>query len=500
MARALAIWLTRPEFVGWFNHSYYYWVQVRGLLESGQLPYTDLPLLFYLYAGFAWLLQLTGMELQAAIINTSRFWMSLVPALIALPAYLMISRINHNRPLHIRQWLLVGLAAFLPLSFAHMPELLQKNTLGLLLLSAMMVAIHAWLNDRSRRQLTMVLLLFVLISLTHLGTLAVAVLLFLSLLLAFLLNRTGTRQILMIVLLVAALLLTGLLSVYMLDGDAFGRILRYTHSSAANSLVGQLLQAGPVDQKLMLAAGIVFPLAVLLFLLHNYQKCRPELAPGDRLFWLCNVFLLYLLVFPGFDLDVVPRLILFMPLPLLVVIAYHLQYRPRKRQNNVILGVATLGIAALLLGEVMNLVLLYPDKTAMRAELADVKARYQLSAEDFVLTQYGVNPACNWFLGTRAGLITAFNKGQWKSYRRLFVLNPAESIQTSVGHSGQTLALKEPERYAVMRRNIVLPPDLEPRIKYQYFQFIELQEIPENWLFDAQGNWTGWRHYEREAN
>ena len=48
--RVIIIWLTRPEFVGWFNHTYYYYVQTRGLIENGHLPFPEMPLLFYLYS------------------------------------------------------------------------------------------------------------------------------------------------------------------------------------------------------------------------------------------------------------------------------------------------------------------------------------------------------------------------------------------------------------------------------------------------------------------
>jgi len=45
--RVALIWIGRPEFVGWFNHTYYYYVQTKGLLIKGQLPFPDMPLLFY---------------------------------------------------------------------------------------------------------------------------------------------------------------------------------------------------------------------------------------------------------------------------------------------------------------------------------------------------------------------------------------------------------------------------------------------------------------------
>ncbi len=39
ITRVFTLWLGRPEFAGWFNHTYYYFVEVRGLLEQGSLPY-----------------------------------------------------------------------------------------------------------------------------------------------------------------------------------------------------------------------------------------------------------------------------------------------------------------------------------------------------------------------------------------------------------------------------------------------------------------------------
>jgi hypothetical protein len=53
LSRAAALWWTRPEFMGWFNHAPWYWVQTRGLLQNGVLPFPDLPLLFHRYAGVA---------------------------------------------------------------------------------------------------------------------------------------------------------------------------------------------------------------------------------------------------------------------------------------------------------------------------------------------------------------------------------------------------------------------------------------------------------------
>ena len=96
LVRFLLIWAYRPEFVGWFNHTYYYYVQTRGLISNGSLPFADMPFLFYLYAFTAKTLQLAGLESNAAIVNATRFWMCLTPSLIPVPIYCAFKTIKNE--------------------------------------------------------------------------------------------------------------------------------------------------------------------------------------------------------------------------------------------------------------------------------------------------------------------------------------------------------------------------------------------------------------------
>mgnify|MGYP000011713989 CR=1 FL=1 len=67
LARVFTIWIGRPEFVGWFSHTYYYFVEVRSLLENGALAYPDMPLLFLVYAFFAKILLYLGIDSKIAL-------------------------------------------------------------------------------------------------------------------------------------------------------------------------------------------------------------------------------------------------------------------------------------------------------------------------------------------------------------------------------------------------------------------------------------------------
>ena len=156
-------------------------MQTQGVLEGGKLPFADLPLLFYLYAGMAQLTQLAGLDGHASIMHASRGLMSFVPALVALPVFGIVRRVFANQPLRSEAWLLVVVAAFLPLTFAHMPELLQKNAAGLLLLAVLLQATYAWLVAQRAFDLGIAMVALLLIALTHLGTLVVTGLFLLAL-------------------------------------------------------------------------------------------------------------------------------------------------------------------------------------------------------------------------------------------------------------------------------------------------------------------------------
>ena len=492
--RAAAIWLTRPEFVGWFNHVYYYWVQTRGVLEEGALPFADLPLLFYWYAGLATVLDAMGLDSGPAIVHATRFTMSLVPALIAVPVYLVVRRINAPAPLSPSHWALVAISAFLPLTIAHMPELLQKNALGMLLFAALMSATYALLQGFSPTRFATVTALFVLIALTHLGTLAVALLFVFAAGLAVLHERADSRQTGLAVVIAIAAVALGLAAIYMFDAAAFERVFRYARTSLPNSLLGALFAHESASGKLQFLAGIVLPLAVIALLLRAWRRLGARLDSASLTFWLANLLLAYLLVLPVLDLDIVPRLVLFMPLPALAVLTFHLRHGRPSKLRLAAVGLAAAGSFLMVFGETMNLLRLYPDKNEVHVELRDARQRLALSQKDFVLTQYGVNPICNWFLGTPSGLVTAFNRDDLSRYDRVFVLNlpGAREPEALPGQDGAIYA-SESERYMAVRQNIPVPGDWQPVGGYERLELYEVEALPSLWTFDEAGDWIGWK-------
>jgi hypothetical protein len=155
-----------------------------------------------------------------------------------------------------------------------------------------------------------------------------------------------------------------------------------------------------------------------------------------------------------------------------------------------LLTLASVGVAAMVLGDVMTLVFARTDNEAVHSELIALKRDHQLTDRDFVLTRYGVNPICNWFLGTPSGLITAFNSDDFGKFDRMFVLNPAEGSmldpRADLTGSG---ASDEKRAYWMMRRNITLPDDLDPIFESEQMSVYRLETIPAEWEFDERGRW-----------
>jgi hypothetical protein len=239
---------------------------------------------------------------------------------------------------------------------------------------------------------------------------------------------------------------------------------------------------------LALLAGILMPLVLLAFLFQSFRRFGGSLDFSLRVFWLANIILAYLLVLPVVDLDILPRLLLFVPLPLAVVLLFQQAFDSRRRVSMLLTGAAAVGAGMMLLGESQNLLRMYPDKHEILAELQSLKQQFSLNENDLVLGPYAVAPACNWFLDTKAGLVTSFNRDDIKQYDRLFVLNTTDQPPSGTARRVDT----EPQKYVVMRQQIPLPTSFQPTPGYQHLQFYQLEEIPASWQFDASGNWSGW--------
>lgn len=157
----------------------YYLVQARALLERGALGIPDMPLVFHLHAGLAWLLSTVfAFAPDNAIILAVKCCDALLPPLAALPVFALTRRwaIHLGKPCATVP---LAAAALAVLSFPLMGMVgeFQKNSLGLFWLASFIAALHAWLERHEARSGIWLLVCVALLGLTHIGVLGSALLL-----------------------------------------------------------------------------------------------------------------------------------------------------------------------------------------------------------------------------------------------------------------------------------------------------------------------------------
>lgn len=148
----------------------YYMVQARALIEQGKLGLPDLPLTFWLDALLARVIQLlSGASQATSIMLAVKLEDSLLPALVAVPVFILVRRWTTR----------AGLGLWLPLGAALVvacggPALImvgdfQKNSLGLLLLAALLCQLHRWFENPRPANGALAVVLMGLVGLTHIG-------------------------------------------------------------------------------------------------------------------------------------------------------------------------------------------------------------------------------------------------------------------------------------------------------------------------------------------
>ncbi len=493
--RLMLLWVDRPEFVGWFNHTYYYYVETRGMLINGSLPYPDMPLLFYIYSITAKVLAWLGLKQDTAIVSATRFWMCLIPSLIPLVVFLIIRQINKGVALDRQFWLLIAASAILPLHLVHQPEFSQKNVLGMFLLFILIyqtrMAFIGWKNNLE--VLLGALVVFLLITLTHFGTTGVAILYTTSLILAYSFLHPDTKSSRSLLLIGLVMTLVSLFLIYAIDIDRFYRIWHYLVSSFPTSFIGSLFssQTGGID-KLVAATGIILPIILVVLFYRFFSRIRASLETPDQVFLLSNILFFYLLLLPVYDQLLLGRFANFLSIPSLIIIVYLLKFSSwQSITKRVVTHTLVMAFSIMAFGEYMSLTIHSRNNREVFADLMTVKQQVIFDQNDLIITKNGAEHICNWFLGTKSGVITALNQSDFEQYRNIYLLNPIEGELNFDGIQGKR-ADNEKDRYFFMLRNIPEPKNAVPVYHSKYIQLLKLESAPGEWTYDEDGSWISY--------
>jgi len=487
--RSLVLWISRPEFVGWFNHTYYYYVETKGLLQNGYLPFADMPLLFYLYAATSKLLTWFGMEQNDAVIISTRFWMSLIPSLLPIPVYLTLKSIFKKSQLPNWIWILLFATAFYPLSILHMPEFLQKNLLGILLLAFFIWQSKSLFIRFNAKTLILLCLLFVLIILTHFGTTAVTLLYLASFTVVFFIHRSNKTKLKLFLGLLLGLGIT-LVAFYLLDIERFNRIGYYIDRVFDSSSLGLLFSASDPD-KFTTIFMLILPLILVMLLYKWYKTARRSLSNEDNLFWLVLIIFSYSLILPIYEPLLMARFVNYIGLPFIFILTYLLAYYIKKAWlKRFVLGLIIIGILTVGFGDIISSFWHNRNKNLIYEDIVKMDNTVNFSADDLIITRNGVEHISNWFLNTKSSLITSFNEGDLNKYDRVFILNPTEGSMRLPSIQNESA-----QWYNYMLSNIQVPSNAKEIYISEHIELYRIESPPKEWSYDEQGNW---RNYQNE--
>lgn len=491
--RVFTLWIGKPAFSGWLNHTYYYFVQVRGVLSQGGLPYADMPFLFYVYGFVAEILCVFGVAQATAIVSATRLVMCLVLALVPIPFYFLIKRINEDQPIQGNQWILIFISGFLPLTISHGPEFSQKNMLGLLFLSLLLFYSRRLFETWSVRDRVTIGVLALLIVMAHYGTFAAMILYGFSAFLAFAFVSKNRKHIFVFGAVLILCVIVAMGFVFLFDSQRYERLFVYLNNSISHSLLFAFFTSDQGRFETVGSLGGIAIFYVILFWFYRiYDRHRENLWAGDRIFWLANILCCGLLIFPLWDQQLMGRLALFLSVPLLVIFIYHEKYGFRntklKTGFHILMAV---GVVVLAFGEVMSAKFHNRHHKGIWRDIEALQAQRNFGTQDLVIAPTGAEHICNWFFNVKAGVITSFQKQDFEKYNRIYVLNPIQGKLNFRDIEGRT-AESEGDRYLFMRRNIPKPQDVTPLFDTQNIELFELKEPPDEWHFTSDGRWNGY--------
>ncbi len=154
----------------------YYLVQTRSLLSRGALGIPDLPLAFHLQASLARAVQwVSGRDIESCILFSVKLADSILPALVALPVSLLVSRWTKVAGAPTAIALAAAALATMNAPVLNMAGNLEKNSLGLLWLSMLLLFIHMWMTRPTLANAAGVLCFWGLAAVTHIGVFGASV-------------------------------------------------------------------------------------------------------------------------------------------------------------------------------------------------------------------------------------------------------------------------------------------------------------------------------------
>ncbi|HEY5000684.1 MAG TPA: hypothetical protein VII15_02475 [Candidatus Cryosericum sp.] len=404
----------------------YYLVQVRAVIEKGHLGEHDMPLVFWLQAGLALLVKAVGrLDLEPAIVLASKLFDSVVPALAAVPAFLLAIRWPGSRH---SAWAGIAAATLAVLSSGPLRMVgdFQKNAFGMVLVLWSAFCLQQSLARKSWRYLTLAAVFLGLVGITHIGAFGVTLILVVltGIAWALFVDRKPVRALMVIG--GGAVAIVGLLGLLTLLGDSsrIAKLVSYLKmplSLFSFRNVTGIMRGGPGFsgasswQSVLFFGGLAaFAVAVLIWR-------RRDVQPWERALVVSAALLTLFLSSPFLSQDMSSRFVLMAFAPAVILVGF-LFARGGTVITRSAVTVVTLAVVLLAVPPVVRSVSSPSIAQASYAELQSLQAQVSDASTTLVIAQHGLEWWAAWALHTDVAQPMAVTDADWTAYTSVLYL------------------------------------------------------------------------------
>lgn len=381
----------------------YYLVQLRAILETGQLGFEDMPLYFYLSAGIVHLISLfSSASIESISVHVVKGLDSFILPLLLIPLYFIVQELQTRK---VSVWQEVSLILWAVLSVSPLLFLgdFQKNGFAIPFIFLFLLGGIRYLKYQDIKSLLGLGTSLLLIGLSHFGAFSFTLILAGMGLIIY----KGKRAIIPII----ALGSFALWGIALFDTTRAWRLL-----SSITEVVSYpaLLRAHPPE-------WIVY-ITTYIFLWLSYKplfKDNGGLAPWEKYLlktcWITMAFL----SFPFLNGEYAGRLILMLFIPQGIILYYIFYWYPLRIQKRISWSIAILTLAVL--------VMMVPFKqptlgTESYQELSTLNTSLPDKEESIIITRHGLEWWVNWNLEVKVGNERALDTLLFNQYATVYIL------------------------------------------------------------------------------
>lgn len=372
----------------------YYPLQVRKLIETGQLGFSDVPLYFYVNAAVVkCVLLIKTFEINPLILTTSKLIDSLSLPLLVVPFYLIQKRFGSMK---LPSYFGVGLIGFATLSFSPLmlTSDLQKNAFAIPLLLFFIYYLLSFYKGRSKKNLILTAVFMLLVGLTHFGAFAISLLILILSSIFFFRKQA--------ILFSLGIFIVAVGFVFLFDPHRSDRLLYVLAVIFEKPMILQ----GPLTPPELI--NFIFSYFLIGLGIYIFIRRKNQLTPFRRKVYASLLGVVFVLSFPLIDMEYSKRFGLFLFIPQLLILLFSFDALSQTLKKIMATWLVLISLVSVFLvsGQIK------PPAISKEAflDLENLKLHISYPDQTLIIARHGLEWWTAWALKTKVGQDKSLDK------------------------------------------------------------------------------------------